>query len=647
LQREKFGVTDPALALEPGNEFEKGTPSYYVTRFGQPLARDTGAEPDIDRNPYNFVALAGAEPWRYEFTHPHNEFSDLSGVIEFEAEALTPCFVPEGFPVAEGDLKDAGSRWTADELRRVERRFCRMPDSAGRVRYSVPGASFKGALRTAVEAVANSRFGVMDDNLKRHAPVYRRRVFKAGVVRGPVDGSAACQVDEINLPPYGGSVTVPNSMGLLAATAVGRPASKSGNLTGRSYWIPAALVSEYREHVIKHPHYKEHWEREEQKDPAKRYYSGLTPSNWDAHLPLRKDDLVHFTLEPGGQIANFGKNVNYLWPARESLADLTQPYHPREDALFGDGRTDLAEYLFGMATPHRPPSNGHPGSEPFRGQLRFETLWGPPVDEQAAIRVELPPLTSPQSKGKSRPLYLAPGANGLSASFDDRHVEVRGRKFYWHQRPPAGMDLWPKHKFAGSALVDKEFRGLVISQCPPPLNALPAGVKFAGRIHFSNLHPVALGALLYSLCGDGGRPWAFHLGKAKPRGMGSFKITIGKILVCHVAERYRKLTKSRGWVDLKSKMPNLLAAFQDWCGVKARMPKPNKLADHPHLQDYAKLHTWPAKTAFRYYPLNFNQYSWLPGDNDSGGEPKSPARGGGSGPQFRPRGMRRARDLEP
>jgi hypothetical protein len=129
--------------------------------------------------------------------------------------------------------------------------------------------------------------------------------------------------------------------------------------------------------------------------------------------------------------------------------------------------------------------------------------------------------------------------------------------------------------------------------------------------------------------------------------MGSFRVMIGKIEAWRMPDRYRKLTETNGAVDLTAKAPNLLAAFCDWCGVKARLPKPSKLKDHPHLQDYAKLHTWPEVTAFRYYPLNFNQYSWLPSDNDAPGEPKAPPPQRGSGARWRPRGMRRARDLEP
>lgn len=647
LKREKFGVTDAALALEVGNEFEKGTPSNYITRFAPQLDSVTGTAPDIDRNPFNFVAFAGPEPWRYEGTKPHNEVSNLSGFIEFTAEALTPCFVPEGFPVAAGDSKAGDVEWTDDELRDVDRRFCRMVNSGGEERYCIPGASFKGALRSAVEAVANSRFGVLDDKNKS-GHVYRRRVFKAGVVLGPEDGSGDCKVKEIQFPRYGGSTQVPNQLGLLASQAKDKPASKYGDFTGRICLIPRSIVHQYMTKVITHPHYREHWDREFAKDSKDKYYASLTEANWADALRLKVGDVIYFTCDSSGGITNFGKNVNYLWPARSSLPELTKHYHPREQALLGDSRTDLAEYLFGAATPHKRDQVGNVTSEPFGGQVRIEVLWGPKVGDQALVPVTLAPLTSPQSKGKSRPLYLAPGSNGLSASFDDRDAAPRGRKFYWHQKPPEGARLWAKHEFQGTGPVDKELRKAVRSQCPPSLQALPAGVQFSACIHFSNLDVVALGAVLYALTGDGGREWAFHIGKGKPRGLGSFRIEVRKLIGYRVTERYRKLAPDAGRVEFTKNQPKLLAAFRDWCAAKAGLPKETPLSAHPHLRDYANLHTWPIKPRFRYYPLNFNQYSWLPGDDDAAGEPKPPkGRGKDPNKEWRPKSMRKARDVEP
>jgi hypothetical protein len=92
-----------------------------------------------------------------------------------------------------------------------------------------------------------------------------------------------------------------------------------------------------------------------------------------------------------------------------------------------DPATDVAEHLFGF-------TGDNDKGELFRGLLRFETLWGPETASQETSRIDLAPLTAPASQGKSRPLYLEPGTTGLAASFDDKDIEARGRKFYWHQR---------------------------------------------------------------------------------------------------------------------------------------------------------------------------------------------------------------------
>jgi len=649
LKREKFGVTDAAIGLVEGNQFQKGIPTYVITDFGTELSAQTGPQPAIDRNPYNFVALAANQPWTFELFAGHDEFKELSGVIEFEAEALTPCFIPEGFPFAPDETKaDGTSKWKDDELRGISRNFCRLHDAEDVERYAIPGASLKGALRVAVEAATNSRFGVADRQRLEEPHMYRRRVFKAGIVVETPE-TESWKVQAVDFPlDGGGSLITPNLVGLLAARAIGKPDTKRAMPSNSFFTIPRRLVESYHDH-IQNSHYDRHYKQEQGAERGDRFYLNLD-AEFRQNLQLKKDDIVYFTVSANSTvITNFGKNVNYLWPARRSLRDLSPLFLPREPARL-DKQTDMAEYLFGFISDHK--SDGDEViSHPFRGQLKFETVWGPEVAGQATIPLALAPLTSPQSKGKSRPLYLAPDDQGRSSSFDDAKCEIRGRKFYWHQRPPEKQPIWRKHEFAGTRPVDREFRSLVASQCPPPLEALPAGVQFHGRIHFTCLHPAALGALLFVLQGDGSVPgerWALHLGKAKPRGLGSFRFRVKSVSAWRMADRYSKLTSSKGRVDLTPKSDVIIAAFRDWCAAKARMPRETPLSKHPHIQDFIHLHTWPNQPSFRYYPVNFDQYSWLPADNDATGEPRARTPGERSaGPQYRPPAMRRARDLQP
>ena len=646
LQPEKFQVTDPAIGLVEDNEFEMGVPSNYITGFSPAMARDTGPKPEIDRNPFNFVAFAAPRPWSAEpvIDAGHDVYSkaprNFSGVLSFEATCLTPVFIPEGFPFSPGDLKPDGTEYDLLALRNIGRRFLRMQKLDGSEHYAIPGSSFKGALRSSIEALTNSRMGVADETTLSPRHVYRRRVFQAGLLHQLPDGS--WRVKEVEFPQDGGGTQrIANKQGLLGDYVVGKSREKTGVPTGREFVVPQSVLNEY-EQQIQHPHYKTHW-----RDYSENY-TDLTAENCYRSLPAKSGDLIYFTLGSDKRTVNtFGKNTYYMWSAGQSVIDLAKPFLPRESASL-DTHTDTAEFLFGFSSDHKK-------GDPFQGQLRFETLWGPKVDEVKTTRLTLAPLTGPATHAKSRPLYLVGDPTGISGSFDDPKSELRGRKFYWHQRFDDPRDtIWPKHTFDGNRPVDTEFRREVIKQCPPPIEALPKETKFQGSIHFTNLNPVELGALVYALEGERSLgsearyEHAFHIGKAKPRGLGSMKIEVSAIEVHLMTQRYASLTKPAGKGDLVSKRKVLLDQFKGWCMARAKgkLPESIPFTQLGHIRDFDKLHTWQKQSSIRYYPVNFNQYNWMPADNDARGEPRGPARGQ-SGRQFRPAAMKRARDIAP
>ena len=651
LQPEKFQVTDPAIGLVEGNEFEQGVPSNFITGFSSEMARDTGPKPEIDRNPYNFVALAGPKPWPAEAVREagHDRYAtaprNFSGVISFEAEALTPVFVPEGFPFAAADPKPGSGTYETEDLRNISRRFLRMHKLDGQEYYAIPGSSFKGAIRSSIEALTNSRLGIADEKILDQKHVYRRRVFQAGIV-SESPNSPDWRVKEIEFPQGGGgSQYIPNKQGLLGSFIAGKSREKAGSPSGKEFTLPAAVVAQYAEQ-IKHPHYSNHW------DNHSENYTDLTAGTWKDSLPLTSGNLIYFTLGPDKRVNTFGKNTYYMWSATRSIIDLAKPFLPRVEGRFDDGHTDTAEFLFGFAVDHKAGENP---ADPFRGQLRFETVWGPSVEEAKPEPLTLAPLTGPTTHAKSRPLYLTGDPTGVSGSFDDPQPELRGRKFYWHQRfDDPKQAIWPKHTFGGNRPVDAEFRREVFRQCPPRMETLPKTTKFQGKIHFTNLTPAELGALIYALEGERSLgaanryDHAFHIGKAKSRGLGSMRLEVTAINVHMMTKRYDSLTKPAGEGNLAPKKSVLLDQFKGWsvarCKKQGAQPQPfDQLG---HIRDYDRLHTWQKQSSIRYYPVNFNQYNWMPADNDSGGEPRGPARGQ-AGKQFRPPAMKRARDIQP
>jgi CRISPR-associated protein (TIGR03986 family) len=280
----------------------------------------------------------------------------------------------------------------------------------------------------------------------------------------------------------------------------------------------------------------------------------------------------------------------------------------------------LAERIFGFVSDHGEKSH------PFRARVRFEPLWGPAVAQaKPANHVSLGPLTSPESRAKCRPLYLQ-GNAGKSASYSDAQPKLRGRKFYWKQRYGEGQ-LWPFH-LRGERRPDDP----AAAQCPPPIEALPAGTTFTTRIHFENLSAAELGVLLYALVGFSDSH-CIHLGKGKPRGLGVCGVK-AKVTWFHPKDRYASLTEPPPSKTMTpQEFADARAAFAKWCEERAK-----PFAELDHIKDFEKLHTWPEADSVRYYPVNWAQYAWVPLPNKNPGDPLA---------ADRPFAMKPAHELEP
>jgi CRISPR-associated protein (TIGR03986 family) len=662
LEIEKTQATDRALALRVGAEIDKPKPGAKVTKFGNipPL---TGQEPDIDRNPYNFVAFAGQKPWLINPPKPptppegqreaqpehigHDEWKEgyFSGRIRFSMKALSPVFVPEGYP------------WAEEADRDQVRRFGRMRRAAEiEEQYAIAGASLKGLLRSSVEALANDRFGAINEEFYEKPIPYRRRCFQGGIVEAAdPDGSYQVHaieydyVDESRFPkpfdpnnftydrdPYEKqkhykNVAIPGTTynplpgdtRAFKANLLWQPPAnhlwtyivitKKANL----YTLPAAVVETYRDN-IDHKHYEQHLA-----DHSSAYKSTLPPLD-----SVKKDlksivlgDIVYFTFPKGTNVIDsFGKNVNYLWPASKSVKDLAGPFmRSPKDPLGLTHRLGLAERMFGFVAPHEREKTSHP----FRGKVQIETIWGPKTSEAMPLELRLAPLTSPQTRAKSRPLYLEGRPGGSSASYEDRDAQLKGRKVFWHQRWGAAL-LWEGH--AKHSLHPEP-------QLPPPIEALPKGTKFTGCIHFENLSPPEVGALLYAMSGDEKHPLCLKIGKGKPRGLGSVQFTLNGLDWLEPQRFYGSLEEVNPYKTIKTHV--FVEAFQNWC--KGMPPRATDFNQIPHIRDYIQLHTFPDRDSVRYYPANFSNYGWLPNDNAHPDEPKG----------SRPTAMKRARDLKP
>ena len=655
IQAESIKITDSALALQQNALLGVNGIEFELAEFSVPPpgADKNDKAPDINRNPYNFVSLPNGGPWLEEPDpktgkhHGHQCWNPhlLHGHIDLAITAKSPVFVPARIPNGtKPDSLDFYSlhRWQED--RRVRH-------------YAIPGSSLKGSLRSMVEALSNDRFGVIDDPQYYKMPIpYRRRAFtqhgSLNVGRARLT-SGKWLVTAILYDRTGVKVDYPSNLLVQPANH-----SKCAEVNqSEIYEIPEEVLNKYNEN-LDHQHYELHFENWKKQWKASSDRSKCKP-NYDPSLDAKnfqdvlsslrmptamaEDNpgvLVFFTLKPRTdgvkEIDSFGRNVNYLWPSLWSISDLAGawfPPSPADKRLGLSKPLGLAERMFGFVSDH----DGN-GSTAFRGKLKFGPLWAPAGI--TPVPIELAPLTSPQSRAKSRPLYLAGREDGTSASYSDpAKPELRGRKFYWKQRYEDG-GIWDFHRKAATHAAD---------QCPPKLNALPVGTTFTARIHFENLSQPELGVLLYALLGsdptieaDGNLKsghHCIHLGKGKPRGLGVCSIE-ARLTWFKPQEEYASLkTRPERSVAIEDELRLTRRAFANWCEQRARGVGDTRGFELlPHIADFLRLHAHPIDDSVRYYPVNWSQYTWLPEPNKNPDEPKG---------KRRPPAMKPARELEP
>jgi hypothetical protein len=148
---------------------------------------------------------------------------------------------------------------------------------------------------------------------------------------------------------------------------------------------------------------------------------------------------------------------------------------------------DMCECVFGQTH----------GVESVKGRVQFTTafLQGQP-SFHTALRIA---LSKPHPS--FYPLYL-----GNGQSWNNETVRIAGRKRY-----PVRNNIY------GNEATD------AMSRIIRPLNQ---GSEFVGYIHFHNLRPIELGALLSSIDFCGHSECSHSLGQGKPLGFGRVKLTI-------------------------------------------------------------------------------------------------------------------------
>ncbi|MGM9580871.1 MAG: TIGR03986 family CRISPR-associated RAMP protein [Anaerovibrio sp.] len=238
-------------------------------------------------------------------------------------------------------------------------------------------------------------------------------------------------------------------------------------------------------------------------------------------------------LAENGVVQHFGHGLHYRIPYKKSIAD-----HISKN-LKDESVADLSDMIFGRR-------------ELWGSRVFFEdALHDGTVKKLGSSLTH--PLLSP--KPTSFQLYLEqlPDADMNTLKHWDEEAKIRGYKLYWHQGNNENQWQLNKNK-------DKVIEGM------KPIEPLAANNLFKGRIRFSNLSDVELGALLavFDLARQD-KNICYKLGMGKSIGLGSIDINASLHLIDEAA-RYSCMFDADGMVagdaDGENQWDSLIRGFE-------------------------------------------------------------------------------------
>ena len=290
------------------------------------------------------------------------------------------------------------------------------------------------------------------------------------------------------------------------------------------------------------------------------YCSALTPFQkqkpFDENQGVLKKGRCIFYCQPkaGQAVTLFGQSPNFRIPyspqgngkastARDFIPDFLKD-SPNKPPII-----DIAEAIFGFVRRDNQPE----GIEQSRGGRVFisDAILTSNQEKQVQASQEKKPetilLSSPKPttfqhylvQKKAEKIQLKHYASQPPSDIEAGETVIRGHKLYWHK--PAEIEVSSDASDTQTSLI----------------KPIDSGIEFTFTIHFENLSPVELGALLWvlSLSSDKsqtletGKPeekYCFSLGMGKPLGMGAIKINY-ELYLSDRTSRYSNLFDNNQW----------------------------------------------------------------------------------------------------
>jgi CRISPR-associated protein (TIGR03986 family) len=543
-------------------------------------------------SPYNFATVEDRVVLLADSEYPSIgiPFRDgLSGAIMVEFEATRPIYIRSAGQHDKGRIANALGRAKSNTQAILEdpdlepySRFYQLPNG----NFALPGTSVKGMLRSVVEILSFSRmFGVQNDRYAirdlntRQEDIYKGWITKnspngfhakpmAGWLHLGTDGEwhlQPCRHGRVEHSLLSHIQAVPfdklasnmyglwkNSLGVFCRFRKGPWAevpihsnSVGGNLAmsyveevsaqqSSACETPCTLVFTGRPTNKKHREFVFEPFRPGQDDPAvaeemkadflflhedqddwKAYWKGRFIARnpipvfylaTESETPTPSSTAVAFAA--GRHIHSMGLCQMHRLAYARRVRDLLPPLHQNS------GGMDIAEAIFGRVSASK--------GESCRGRVSVEPF--PALDAPAPMPPHVAVLNGP--KASYFPNYLKQEVDigdreRHYSTYHDDDAELRGWKRYPAHEDDSGSKPLPNDP--------PDIKGKVNYAVATVFAPLPPETRFRGAVHFHNLRPWELGALLWAIrLGHAGLPEhnqrRHSIGMAKPLGCGLVKL---------------------------------------------------------------------------------------------------------------------------
>ncbi len=517
-------------------------------------------------NPYNFVRpLNESRPPEHLLGDapppPHDRYVSelMTGRVTCRVTAVTPLFVSDSHAI---DGKSG------------EHRSFRFFQYGGEP--ALPASSLRGMVRSVFETVTNSCFAIFDDERRlqyREMPRYGNRVKgNPGIVRKlakqKTDGRPAidgmielCHAAQVGAY-YEGKERWKNVLGRKAngeRWSTGDEAVARAERRGRRWLVreiaetkaglnPLKSGEEYLEGQLKITGKGEDTNKRNEalfldpeihgsagkisfNDEVQEDYNAVLEKQYELEdtpielesKELEVDDLVWVDVQDGAARRVVRVQIPRV-PYEKPVGELLPKYlHPCTEY----NELCPACRVFGWVRQMERGEDVSPDKRTaYAGRVRF--THGELKEEHGDFNATLAILSSP--KPTNTQFYLLKnGQPDGRVDYDSHGAQLRGRKFYRHHGDEPSKRPDGKYEY-------KRVNRVKDDQNRSVRGVLNEGAVFEFELAFENLHPLELGALLWSLkLGEG---MHHRLGYGKPLGFGSVKVEITEVETWDLAERY-------------------------------------------------------------------------------------------------------------